>query len=125
MNSSPNSDRSRLARELHDGLAQDLVAIGYKLDSVIGRENLDQNSRTELRRLRSTITGVVDQVRNEIFELRNNSNQSFIESIKSQLETLLTGSEITYELQGKCEVSKDDKYDLIRTYHKTWWRVKP
>jgi NarL family two-component system sensor histidine kinase LiaS len=87
MNSSPNSDRSRLARELHDGLAQELVAIGYKLDSVIGRETLDQNSRTELRRLRSTITAVIDQVRNEIFELRNNSDQSFTESTKSQLET--------------------------------------
>jgi NarL family two-component system sensor histidine kinase LiaS len=114
MNSSPNSDRSRLARELHDGLAQELVAIGYKLDSVIGRETLDQNSRTELRRLRSTITGLIDQVRNEIFELRNNSDQSFTESTKSQLETLLTGTEITYQLQGQCEVSKDDKYDLIR-----------
>ena len=45
MNSSPNSDRSRLARELHDGLAQELAAIGYKLDSIIGQENLNQKSR--------------------------------------------------------------------------------
>ena len=68
MNSSPNSDRSRLARELHDGLAQELAAIGYKLDSIIGRENLDQSSRSDLRGLRSAISGLIDQVRNEIFD---------------------------------------------------------
>jgi signal transduction histidine kinase len=114
MNSSPSSDRARLARELHDGLAQELAAIGYKLDSVIGRENLDQNARKDLRRLRSTITALIEQVRNEIFELRNNSNRSFAEAVKSQLETLLSGSEISYELQGECEIKKDEHYELIR-----------
>ena len=77
MNSSPNSDRSRLARELHDGLAQELAAIGYKLDSVIGKENLEQSARSDLRKLRSTITALIEQVRNEIYELRHNSNRSF------------------------------------------------
>ena len=110
MNSSPNSDRSRLARELHDGLAQDLAAIGYKLDSVIGKENLEQTALNDLRRLRSTITALIEQVRNEIYELRNNSNRSFAEAIKSQLETLLSGTEISFRLQGECEISKDDHY---------------
>lgn len=114
MNSSPNSDRSRLARELHDGLAQELAAIGYKLDSVIGKENIDQIARKDLRVLRSTITALIEQVRNEIYELRNNSNRSFAEAIKSQLETLLSGSEISFTLQGECEISKNDHYELIR-----------
>jgi NarL family two-component system sensor histidine kinase LiaS len=114
MNSSPNSDRSRLARELHDGLAQELAAIGYKLDSVVGKENLDQNARKDLRKLRSTISALIEQVRNEIFELRNNSNRSFAEAVESQLKTLLTGSEISFELQGECEIKKEDHYELIR-----------
>ena len=114
MNSSPNSDRSRLARELHDGLAQELAAIGYKLDSVIGKENLEQTARNDLRKLRSTITALIEQVRNEIYELRNNSNRSFAEAIKSQLETLLSGTEISFRLQGECEISKDDHYELLR-----------
>jgi len=114
MNSSPNSDRSRLARELHDGLAQELAAIGYKLDSVIGKENLDQSARNDLRRLRSTITALIEQVRNEIYELRTNSDRSFVDAIRSQLETLLSGTEISFSLQGECEVSKDDHYELIR-----------
>ena len=114
MNSSPNSDRSRLARELHDGLAQELAAIGYKLDSIIGRENLDQSSRSELRGLRSTISGLIDQVRNEIFELRNNSNLSLPEAIKSQAQTLLSGSEISFNITGECSIKSDYKYELSR-----------
>ena len=114
MNSSPNSDRSRLARELHDGLAQELAAIGYKLDSIIGRENLDQSSRSELRGLRSTISGLIDQVRNEIFELRNNSNLSFSEVCKTQAQTLLSGSEISFKITGECGINSDYKYELNR-----------
>ena len=114
MNSSPNSDRSRLARELHDGLAQELAAIGYILDSVIGSENLDQNSRSDLRGLRSTISGLIDQVRNEIFELRNNSNLSIAEVIKSQAQTLLSGTEISFNITGECDIDRDYKYELSR-----------
>ena len=114
MNSSPNSDRSRLARELHDGLAQELAAIGYKLDSIIGRENLDQKSRSDLRVLRSNISGLIDQVRNEIFELRNNANLSFSEAIKSQAQTLLSGIEISFNITGECSVNSDYKYELSR-----------
>jgi signal transduction histidine kinase len=40
MNSSPNSEQTRLARELHDGLAQELAALDYMLDKVFGDENL-------------------------------------------------------------------------------------
>jgi signal transduction histidine kinase len=52
MNSSPNTERTRLARELHDGLAQELAAFGYRLDQVIGDENLGNSNRASLRELR-------------------------------------------------------------------------
>ena len=54
MNSSPNSERSRLARELHDGLAQELASLGYRLDQIIGDSNLDNKNRYFLRELRFT-----------------------------------------------------------------------
>ncbi len=114
MNSSPNSDRSRLARELHDGLAQELAAIGYKLDSVIGHESLEQAARTQLRVLRSSISALIDQVRNEIFELRNETNLSFTESINSQVEILLVNTNISFQLLGEFEVGNDIKYEVIR-----------
>ena len=114
MNSSPNTDRSRLARELHDGLAQELAAIGYSLDSVIGEESLGSKTRTQLRALRSNISALIEQVRNEIFELRNDTNRTFAESIRSQSESLLTGTNISFELQGEAQIAKDLNYDLLR-----------
>ncbi len=114
MNSSPNSDRSRLARELHDGLAQELAAIGYKLDSVIGSESLEQGSRTQLRVLRSNISALIELVRNEIFELRNEINRSFSQAINSQAETLLADTNISFQINGEVSVNKQDSYDLLR-----------
>jgi len=114
MNSSPNTDRSRLARELHDGLAQELAAIGYKLDSVIGHESLEQGARTQLRTLRSNISALIEQVRNEIFELRNETNLSFIEAISSQIEILLANTNISFQIEGEFEVGRESKYEVIR-----------
>ncbi|NBY82967.1 MAG: histidine kinase, partial [Actinobacteria bacterium] len=54
MNSSPNSERSRLARELHDGLAQELAAVGYQLDQVVGDPALDNKNRRIIRDIRFT-----------------------------------------------------------------------
>ena len=115
MNSSPNSDRSRLARELHDGLAQELAALGYRLDAVIGNPNLDQPSRTELRNLRATTSAMVQQVRNEIFDLRNESDRSIAQSICQMLPQLLSETEIKYEISGEIILLKDKHYDLLRT----------
>jgi len=114
MNSSPNTDRSRLARELHDGLAQELAAIGYSLDSVIGQESLANKPRTQLRSLRSNISALIEQVRNEIYELRNETNRTFSESIRSQCESLLIGTNISFEIQGDTEISKDINYEILR-----------
>ena len=114
MNSSPNSDRSRLARELHDGLAQELAAIGYSLDSVIGQESLGNQPRTQLRALRSNISALIELVRNEIYELRNETSRTFSESIKSQCESLLTGTNISFEIQGESDISKDINYEILR-----------
>ena len=71
MNSSPKSERTRLARELHDGLAQELSAFGYQLDQVIGDHKLDNKNRGLLRQLRFSLSGIINQVRDEIYELRN------------------------------------------------------
>lgn len=64
------NERARIARELHDGIAQDLAAIGYALDSEIGRSDTHKESRQALRRIRKQITDLNSTVRNEIFRLR-------------------------------------------------------
>jgi signal transduction histidine kinase len=114
MNSSPNSERSRLARELHDGLAQELASLGYRLDQIIGDSNLDNKNRYSLRELRFTLTGLINQVRDEIFELRTNSSKGLKQQLDDQISVLLSGSDIDYEVVGDAEIGSNNRFELIR-----------
>ena len=114
MNSSPNSERTRIARELHDGLAQELASLGYRLDQIIGNSNLDNKNRYLLRELRFTLTGLVNQVRDEIFELRTNSSKALKQQLDDQISVLLSGSDIDYEITGDLEIDTNKRFELIR-----------
>ena len=114
MNSSPNSERTRLARELHDGLAQELASLGYRLDQIIGSNYLDNINRTSLRQIRFSISGLINQVRDEIFELRTNVSKSFKAQLDQQLSIILSQTEITYEIHGEIEVKSNQRFELMR-----------
>ena len=114
MNSSPNTERTRLARELHDGLAQELASLGYRLDQIIGSNDLDNTNRAPLRQIRFSISGLINQVRDEIFELRTNESKSFREQLDQQLAIILTHTDIAYEVSGECEVKSDQRFELLR-----------
>lgn len=114
MNFSPNTERTRLARELHDGLAQELASFGYQLDELIGDINLDFNNRSTLRELRFCLSSIVNQVRDEIYELRGNNLKSINQQIDDQLTSLLANSEISYLLKGEIQVNSAKKFELLR-----------
>jgi signal transduction histidine kinase len=65
------STRVEIAREIHDGIAQDLVALGYQLDSVLAQPNSPAVIRHEIRTVRFRVTELLDKVRSEIFNLRS------------------------------------------------------
>lgn len=67
------NERVRLAQELHDGIAQDLVGLGYCIDSLVAAVGTPTQIRAELRTLRFAMSELVDKVRAEIFELRDTS----------------------------------------------------
>ena len=64
-----NERRVVLAQELHDGIAQDLVGLGFSIDSLISTSH-DQTAKESLRQLRFSITELIDKVRLEIHQLR-------------------------------------------------------
>jgi len=64
------NERVRLAQELHDGIAQDLVGLGYSIDSLVGAPDTPNDIRAELRSLRFAMSDLVEKVRDEIFALR-------------------------------------------------------
>ena len=67
-----NEERQRLAREIHDGVAQELVMVGYGIDNalaVLPEEAAD--AADELRALRAEVTRVITELRLSLFELRS------------------------------------------------------
>jgi len=64
-----NERRVVLAQELHDGIAQDLVGLGFSIDSLISTSH-DQIAKESLRQLRFLVTELIDKVRLEIHQLR-------------------------------------------------------
>ena len=68
------TQRVKLAQELHDGIAQDLVGLGYGLDSLLFQET-DEIKRAGLRSARFDINTLIEKVRSEIFELRADTHE--------------------------------------------------
>ena len=66
-----NEERQRLAREIHDGVAQELVMVGYGIDNALATLPDDATvTAEELRLLRSEVTRVITELRLSLFELR-------------------------------------------------------
>jgi signal transduction histidine kinase len=67
-----NEERQRLAREIHDGVAQELVMVGYGIDNAQATlpEGAEEAAE-ELRTLRGEVTRVITELRLSLFELRS------------------------------------------------------
>jgi signal transduction histidine kinase len=68
-------ERHRLAREIHDGIAQDMASVGYLIDDITATA-ADDSVKTRLRGLREHLTGLVDELRLSIFDLRAGVDES-------------------------------------------------
>ncbi|MET8259529.1 GAF domain-containing sensor histidine kinase [Micromonospora sp. NPDC005205] len=67
-----NEERQRLAREIHDGVAQELVMVGYGIDNALATVFDDADETAEaLRTLRGEVTRVIQELRLSLFELRS------------------------------------------------------
>jgi signal transduction histidine kinase len=67
-----NEERQRLAREIHDGVAQELVMVGYGIDNALATLPDDaKETAEELRTLRGEVTRVITELRLSLFELRS------------------------------------------------------
>ena len=74
------NERVKLAQELHDGIAQDLVGLGYSIDSLVATSGTPNEIRAELRSLRFNVSDLIDKVRHEIFDLRIHALTNLSES---------------------------------------------
>ena len=69
------AERARLARDMHDGVAQDVASLGYIVDDLIDRAD-EGLPAEELVRLREAIGQVVGELRLSIYDLRDDGIRS-------------------------------------------------
>ena len=74
---------NQIARNIHDGIAQDLVALGYSIDQALAAPELTTTTRIELRTLRFKVTELIEKVRREILNLR--SSQPSLEVLAREI----------------------------------------
>jgi signal transduction histidine kinase len=70
-----NAERIELSRWLHDGLAQQLVAVGWSLDRIVRHAGDAREVEAEARELRSVINGALKTVHRKAVELRKLDNE--------------------------------------------------
>jgi signal transduction histidine kinase len=63
-------ERRRLAREVHDGVAQDVASLGYLVDN-LAASTTDPAQAAGVALLRKEVSRVVAELRNSVFDLRN------------------------------------------------------
>ena len=65
-----SEERNRIAREMHDGVAQEIVGLGYIVDEIESISDQEQ-TRELAAALRAEITRLVSEIRFSIFDLRH------------------------------------------------------
>ena len=68
-------ERQRLAREIHDGVAQEVASLGYVVDD-LAASAASVEQRHKLLELRTELSRVVSELRLSIFDLRSEVNPS-------------------------------------------------
>jgi len=94
-------ERQRVAREIHDGIAQELVIVGYGIDHA--RAELPREAapaRAALDELRSEVTRIISELRLSLFDLRSDIDPhgGLGAAISAYVRTLGTTSGLTVHI---------------------------
>ena len=94
-----NNERVTLAQELHDGIAQDLVVLGFSIDRAISQCQ-DTELKSSLRQIRFATTDLIEKVRVQMHSLR--SAEPLVSSF-GQVDTMFETLRIVQEILRNIE----------------------
>lgn len=93
-----SEERRRLAREIHDGIAQELASLGYAIDDLTARAELP-DLENDLAKLRGEITRLVTELRFSIFDLRSEvASAGLGTTLADYVRQVGAGSQLTVHL---------------------------
>jgi signal transduction histidine kinase len=113
-----DEERRRLARELHDGVAQALTHLRFELE-FMGRHGVVKGDqvRKEVERLSRVVARASNDVRSMITGLRSSvSAEGLTGSLRSYLSDLrgLGGPEIVFDTRGEVRLRPDIEAEIFR-----------
>ena len=101
-----NNERVTLAQELHDGIAQDLVVLGFSIDQAISLCH-EAEVKNELRTIRFTITKLIEKLREQMHQLRSDDPlEDFSAPVDTMHETLRVVQEILRNIEKHADATK-------------------
>ncbi|QNN53162.1 sensor histidine kinase [Nocardioides mesophilus] len=90
-------ERHRLAREIHDGIAQEIASLGYVVDDLAASAS-SEGQRRKLASLRSELTRVVSELRLSIFDLRSDVSAGLGSTLSDYVREVGARSGLTVHL---------------------------
>jgi len=112
-------ERRRLAREIHDGIAQELASMGYLVDDLAARARYLPELEQDLKDLRKELTRVISALRLSIFDLRSEvqSTVGLGTAISDYVRQVGAGSNLTVHLvldEAPTRLPVDAETELLR-----------
>jgi len=101
------SPRVEIAQEIHDGIAQDLVALGFQLDLVLAAPLTPAVIRNDVRTIRFRVSELIEKVRDEIYNLRSSAE------FDDQLLEIVSSISPAIEISGELHELSDNEEDLL------------
>jgi two-component system sensor histidine kinase UhpB len=129
LSTAQEAERARLARELHDEIVQQLIALGHGVDRI--HRLLDRDPAQAIERLqavRSSITALVDELRTLIGDLRPPALAEL--GLLPAVELLLDrsgkdGPEVTLVVQGdERRLARQSELALFRIVQEAWNNIR-
>jgi signal transduction histidine kinase len=122
--SAATEERARLAKEIHDGIAQDLAYIGFELDGLLSdlRENGQQTAVLHARDLRQRITALISELRTSISHLRSSvaPTHGLGAALSEYARAVGTSSDVMVHLslaEGPLRLGSQAEVQLLRIAH--------
>ena len=111
-------ERRRVAREIHDGIAQELASWGYLVDGLIAQSR-GLEVEADLAHLRKELTRIISEIRLSIFDLRSDVDQygGLGAALSEYVRSVGTSSRLTVHLsldEGPARLPADVEAELLR-----------
>jgi signal transduction histidine kinase len=95
-----SQERNRIARELHDSVAQHLLTIGMELEWCRRHESTSPPVLERVTAAKSLARSAVDEIRAVIFELAGDSNIDLRRALREVIEDVVAGSRLQVGLRS-------------------------